>query len=348
MEPVVRRMQKWGSGMGVRVESWTGRAVIGAVLSFLVVSCSQDTGSSAAKPAQPLPSIAESPQLGDATLPTSVPALPRANTAREVVVLLRKRVDAGDAQATCQLAKELEFCAGAEANRHRLGMIAERINADQVAALNRNDILQTLTELAKVRGEYCEGMPALSSPESIAMWRRAAMRGHLPSMLQYGSGLAFPQDRLLDVLDELKVFRREGLDLTRRVAQSGNLQANLMLARAYAPRNSGPNRTPLLRQAVRPDAAQALGYYLLAQQLQRSVASPGITTLGLQTETRSLQLMMSPDEVAEGERRFVELQGRLVPTPAAQFDPVAQSDLDSRLAVPDTALCERDEFLQQG
>jgi len=321
--------------------------MVGVALSLHLMGCSQDHGPSTVAPARPLASLAESPPQDDASSPTSAPALPRADTAREAVQLLRKRVDAGDVQATCQLARELEFCANAEANNHQLGMIAARINADQEAALNRNDILQTMAELAKVRGEYCEGMPALSSTESVAMWRRAAMRGHLPSMMYYGSGLSFPQDRLLDVLDELKVFRRDGVEVMKRVAQSGNLQANLLLARAYAPRNSGPNRTPLLRQAVQPDAAQSLGYYLLAQQLQRTSASTSVSALGLETEAKGLRMIMSPDEVAEGERRFAELQRLVVPTSAAQFDPVAQADLDSRQPVPGTELCERDEFLLQ-
>lgn len=322
------------------------KATFGIVLLLPLMACSQDSGPSSTAQARGLPQIQEVPLPDSAALLASASrALPRAATAREAVQQLRSRADAGDAQATCQMARELEFCSGSEAFSHRMGLMAARINADQVAALNKNDVLQTMAELAKVRNEYCEGMHALSPSESVAMWRRAAMRGHLPSMLHYGSGLAFRQDRLLDTLDELMVFRRDAAEVTKRVARSGHLQANLMLARAYAPRMTGPDRTPLLRQAVQPDAAQSLAYYMLAEQLQRDTASASISPLGLQTETKGLRLMMSPGEVVEGERRFDELRRLLAPTPAGQFDPVAQSERDANQPVPGTELCERDEFV---
>jgi len=261
-----------------------------------------------------------------------------------VTALLRKRIEAGDSHAACQLAREVEFCADSETTSQRMGMVADRIRASEAqgeVVLNKNDVLQTMAELARARSEYCVGMPPTSPAETVNLWRQAALRGHLPSMLRYGTGLAFRHDRLLDTLDELKVYRRDGVEMTRRVAQSGNAEASLVLARAYAPRNTGPDRTPLLRQAVTPDAAQSLAYYLLAQHTLLATTSPYMTALQLQTETRGLQLMMSPDEVREGERRFDDLTRDLKPVPGAIFDVMSEGERDLYGPTPDTALCER-------
>jgi TPR repeat protein len=323
------------------------RLVIAAGLLLQIAGCSQERVPASVPPVgqqQPgqmagLQPEEDQPVAADARL------LPQAATAREVIGILRERVDAGDPKATCQLAREVEFCAGSEEASHRMAMVAARIKADSGAVLNRNDVLQTMAELAKVRSEYCAGMPPATPSDSVNLWRKAALRGHLPSMLQYGAGLAFRQDRLLDTLDELKAYRRDGVEMTKHVARSGNLHANLMLARAYAPRSTGPDLTPLLRQAVSHDAAQALAYYMMAQELQRTVASTRISALQLQTEANGLRLMMTPDEISEGTRRFDELRRTLKPAAGAEFDPIAQRERDMQQPVAGTELCERDEFV---
>ena len=323
---------------------------LGAVLLLLLSSCNQ-TGA----PASPITDVprkrdsAADPEVAQGGIaPLGPGSLPRATTAREVTAILRKRVEAGDSQAACQLARELAFCAGAEAQGQRLGQFAERVRetpVEEVNERNRNDVLETLADLAKVRGEYCAGMPTATQAESVNLWRKAALRGHLPSMLQYGAGLAFSQDHLLETLDELKVYKRDGVEMVKQVASGGNFSANLMLARAYAPQNTGPNLTPLLRQSVPHDAAQALAYYLLAQELQRTASSTRITPVQLQTEANGLRMMMTADDVSEGERRFGELQRALRPTSGADFDPIAQGERDSNQPVPGTEICERDEFV---
>jgi len=285
--------------------------------------------------------------IGDGQRQTSPGApFPKASTAREVTAILHERVATGDSQAACQLAREIEFCADAEAYAQRMSAFAERVNGLErdSEVLNKNDVLDTLTELAKVRGEYCAGMPRSTPSETVALWRKAALRGHLPSMLQYGSGLAFPRGRLLDTLDELKAYKQEGVQITKEVAQRGNLQANLMLARAYAPQTTGPDYTPLLRQAVTPDPAQSLAYYMIAQLLQQSAQSKRITALQLETEAKGLRMMMSEWDVSEGERRFAELQRSLTPVSGSDFDPLAQGERDSNQPIPGTQMCERAEF----
>lgn len=270
--------------------------------------------------------------------------LPQGRTAREVTATLRQRMEVGDSRAACQLAREVEFCADSEAASLRMGTIADRLKAEAAAGaviLNKNDVLQTMADLARVRSEYCTGMPPVTPGETVNLWRQAALQGDLPSMLRYGTGLAFRPDSLLDTLDELKVYRREGVDMTKRVAQSGSVEAAIALARAYAPRHTGPDRTPLLRQAVKRDAAQSLAYYLFAQDLLPMATSSRVTALALQTETRGLQLMMAPDEVREGEQRYKDLQRASMPQPAADFDLMAQDERDMYQPVPGTGLCER-------
>lgn len=317
---------------------------IGLLLN--VVGCSQEHA-----PAIPPMDIEKETPLADVTqsaaaarIDEAAAPLPHGTTAREVTALLRKRMEAGDAQAACQLAREVEFCADSETTNQRMSMMAERMKAAEAegaVVLNKNDVLQTMAELAKVRGEYCMGMPPASPAETVNLWRQAALRGHLPSMLRYGTGLAFRRDRLLDTLDELKVYRRDGVEMTKRVAQSGNPEASVVLARAYAPRHTGPDRTPLLRQAVAPDAAQSLAYYLLAQHTQPNATSSRLTAVQLKTETRGLYLMMSPDELREGERRFEELVRTLMPLPSADFDLTTEDERDLHQPIPGTGLCER-------
>lgn len=293
-----------------------------------------------------VPQVAEPERVQEEAAP-----LPQGRTAREVTAILSRRMEAGDPQAACQLAREVEFCAGTEAASHRLGMIADRMKAEEAGGaviLNKNDVLQTMAELARARSEYCMGMPQATPAETVNLWRQAALRGHLPSMLRYGTGLAFRHDRLLDTLDELKVYRREGVGITKRVAQSGNLEATIALARAYAPGRTGPDRTPLLRQSVPPDAAQSLAYYLLAQSFLRMATSSRVTGLQLQTETLGLQLMMSPDEVRDGEQRFEDLQRASVPPRAADLDLTAQDEKELHQPIPGTGLCERSEPVAGG
>ena len=319
------------------------RTVLAIGMLLQLAGCSQERA-----PATPPVNVSQEahrtgvPLAAPARIDDSATPLPHGTTAREVTALLRKRIEAGDPQAACQLAREVEFCADAETTSQRMGMAAERIKAIEAeGAVVLNDVVQTMADLAKVRSEYCMGMPPVTPAETVNLWRQAALRGHLPSMLRYGTGRAFRHDRLLDTLDELKVYRRDGVEMTRRVAQSGNAEASLVLARAYAPRLTGPDLTPLLRQAVTPDAAQSLAYYLLAQHVLPTATSSRTTPLALQAEVRSLQLVMTPDELREGERRFDDLVLALKPLSGTDFDLMTEDERDLHQPIPGTGLCQR-------
>lgn len=327
------------------------RTLFFIVVIITVLGCSNDdTTKMAATATSTLPAELVAPRNQATSLVVGQEAtFPRATSFKEVVATLRSRAIRGDAQASCQLARELDFCANAEAQEKYLTAMSDRVRAGEsggaISESSRADVLATLADLAKVRGEYCVGAGVIALPERIKYWREAALRGHLPSMLQYGSGLSFKQDELLTALDELKLFKQESAQIMIRAAASGNLQANLFLARAYAPQISGPNLTPLLRQAVQRDAVTSLAYYMVSQQIQQSTNSTKPSALQLQTEADGVKLSMTPEDVALAHAKFQTLRRNLETSGHPDLDPIDQNERASNQPTPGVDFCSRGEFV---
>ncbi|GAA5077172.1 hypothetical protein GCM10025759_22820 [Lysobacter panacisoli] len=278
----------------------------------------------------------------------SVP-LPTGRSLREISNLLTKRSKEGDARATCQLALELEFCAGTEKQAAYLSAVAERVRASQpgpATSAAKNETLSTISEMAQLRGEYCEGFDSVGADERVKLWRQAANRGHIASMVQYGAGRAFNPNETLAVLDELKAYKQDGVAFMMKAARSGNLQANLLLARAYAPSPSAPERTPFLRQAVEKSSSTSVAYYKVAEELLGQATDAPVTNLQLRAEMASVTHGMSDTELAKAEEVYASLHRELEVVNPAVVSVRGLSDLDPYRAVPGDELCSQDEFLR--
>ncbi|MDR7136112.1 hypothetical protein J2X06_003330 [Lysobacter niastensis] len=280
------------------------------------------------------------------TSPTGSAPLPHSLYLKDDYPQLIARSQNGDARATCQLATNLDFCAGAEEDAKRLGEARERIEQINTSNPSKQGTLATFTELARLRGEYCVGVPTASPSERVRYWRRAAMAGHLPSLLHYASGRAFRSNETLALLDELKAFRSEALPMMKEAATSGSFQANVMLARVYSPERP-PNRAALLEQAVgKKDKAKALAYFMVAEQIARQGGGGNDPDARLVPhEIEVLQRFMTEDEIVASNQVFRELMARQ--TALGATDPGAESRTiqEGYLAVPETTSCEKGTLL---
>lgn len=317
-------------------------------MTLFLIGCTGDSNEAAKQPAKNQPAKLAQTESSPSPPISYASPLPRGRTLREFSAAMRSRAIGGDARAACQLARELDFCAGVEERAHHLSQMADRVRATQSAGplsqRNKSDVLTTLSDLESVRNEYCEGFSDTPPGERVALWREAALRGHLPSMIQYGAGLAFGRNQTLATLDELRVYKQEGERIMGKAAQSGILQANLMLARAYAPQLSAPDTTPLLRQAVRKNASKSFAYYMLTLQLRGGSESTPPSVQQLQTETEMVRRAMSPTEVAEADRMLFDLRQDLRHANEARFDPIALNKQDIQQTVPTTSFCEAQSF----
>lgn len=311
-----------------------------AVTLILLTACSR-TGPAASDPAQPVgpndsPPVEAGPSVATSPVTDGLP--PRGTTLQQMIPALRVRIAQGDAVASCQLAREFDFCAGAEEKAQYLSRIETQRKTPRSSS-DETDAASTLTDLAKIRAEYCVGVSAISPAERIGLWRQAALKGHVSSMLQYGSGLAFGYNQILATVDELRAYKNEGPKLVERVAQNGGFQANLMLARAYAPQLTAPDRVPLLRQAVTKSSATSLAYYNIAKDLRSVTAETAPTERALEAEMRLLTLSMSPQELSESEQKYQTLRGQMKNSDRAIVDIDALNNADVNQPVPGMELC---------
>ncbi len=241
----------------------------------------------------------------------------------------------GDARATCQLATELDFCAGAQEDARRLRDAEDRIRKFHPPS-SWDATLTTLTEVFELRGQYCESAPEASPSERARHWRLAAQRGHLASVIHYASGNAFQANETLFLLDDLKIFQGEAAGMMKNAAANGSFQAAVMLARSYSP-EPPPDAPRLLVQALNSrDAVQSLAYLLRAEQIatSRSDIMP-LDIARIRNETKFLRRAMSPDDVARAEQRFRELTAGSTASPAGKD----QIDTTPYLPSPDTSSC---------
>lgn len=152
-------------------------------------------------PAQVRPDARDGMAFHEQTSP-----LLRGTKLRDTLAELRDRAGKGDARAACQLATELDFCADADSRMRSLDAAAARLQAEFKGAVSSlsQATLDGFSETGAKQAQYCEGLAKISAEERIRNWRLAAMRGHLPSMLQYASGSSFGRNETLLVVDEFE------------------------------------------------------------------------------------------------------------------------------------------------
>jgi hypothetical protein len=273
--------------------------------------------------------------------------LPRGNNLQDTVKELRLRAQRGDARAACQLAAELDFCADAERRMSSLSRAIAVMKASPGDNPAKQRGLDELHNSIIESRQYCTAI--YSSPqERIANWRLAATRGHVPSMLHYASGAGFGRDDLLSTLDEMKTYRRIAPGLMERVAATGNLDAHLMLGRAYAPNWSGPDDTPLFRQSVQTkDAAKALAHFLVARQLVDTEGEAVVHEARMvEIEISTIKAGMSPAEITEGEQKARELRSSMRQAGEVRLPATGWNEREQYASKPSIDRCDQRAFLK--
>lgn len=232
------------------------------------------------------------PAMTDATLtappaastpgqrPPDRPLPPLDQPLRNTFAELKQRADAGEAAASCRLAVELDFCAQIGARLASASDMLRQADGDgpTIRVGNRIDetaspeeqrrqaeqALMQQSERLLQESAYCEGVPASTPVQRVQYWRSAALAGNAMALRMYATGNVFRQDSVLDQLDALRVYRGEAETLALQAARSGDRMVMMALAHAYSP-NNRQRRGFLLSQALEPDGARALAFYLHAQ-----------------------------------------------------------------------------------
>ncbi|SDQ84833.1 hypothetical protein SAMN05428982_2186 [Pseudoxanthomonas sp. CF385] len=240
-----------------------------------------ETSDSPTREATPADSAAPSRPLTAGSRPPNRPLPDAARPLREVVADLRARADAGEPDAACRLAAEMEYC---DRIATQLSSISEAMRSSNVrlppGTAMTPELQATIrqTQQAVAAGAermleesaHCEGVPAISAHQRLQYWRTAALGGNVVAMRHYAVGNAFRMNETLENLDSLRVYQREAETFAKRAVAQGDLPTVLALAAAHNP--AQPGRRHLLAQAVTPDRSQALALYLYAQSLMRDEA----------------------------------------------------------------------------
>ncbi|WP_155944720.1 hypothetical protein [Pseudoxanthomonas sp. Root630] len=248
---------------------WGGRASHDAASSDISSTDDADATTTAARAAASARAPAQRPP--DRPLP------PLDQPLRDILPELKRRADAGEAAASCRLAAELDFCAQI---RMRLASTAEMLRDGSESSVRFGQIDPNATRQEQQRqseqalvahserlleeSAHCESVPASTPAQRVQYWRSAALGGNPMALRMYASGNAFRQENLLDQLEALRLYRGEAESMALRAAQSGDRMMVMALGHAYSPNNREQRRS-LLSQAVKPDGARALAFYLHAQ-----------------------------------------------------------------------------------
>lgn len=190
-------------------------------------------------------------------LPLPPEDVPLARTIDE----LEARAAEGDARASCRLAAEYEYC---DTVRQQLGSMEETLASSRAQAYSAGEagIVGLHADVILEKARHCENVVIPPPEQRIRYWRRAAISGHLPSLVAYSLGWVFKPRHTLDTLDALEIYKAEALPLAMRAAEAGSIDAILALAFAYSPDEHNTfGLDTLLAQAVQPDAQEALTLY---------------------------------------------------------------------------------------
>ncbi|MBD9468221.1 hypothetical protein [Pseudoxanthomonas sp. PXM01] len=197
---------------------------------------------------------------------------------RDVLPDLRARANAGEPDAACRLAAEMEYCDRIATQLSSLSEAMKSTNVRLPQGTRMTPELQATvrqTQQAMAAGAermlqesaHCEGVPAVSANQRLQYWRTAASGGNVVAMRHYAVGNAFRMNEMLQNLDNLRIYQREAETFAKRAVAEGDLSTVLALAAAHNP--AQPGQRHLLAQAVTPDRSQALALYLYAQSLMR-------------------------------------------------------------------------------
>ena len=276
------------------------------------VSEASDSPARDATPADPAP---PSRTLGEGSRPPNRPLPDAARPLREVVADLRARADAGEPDAACRLAAEMEYC---ERIATQLSSVSEAMRSTNVRLPPGTVMTPELqasirqTQQAVAAGAermleesaHCEGVPAISPRQRLHYWRTAALGGNVVAMRHYAVGNAFRMNETLENLDNLRVYQREAETLAKRAIAQGDLPTVLALAAAHNP--AQPGRRHLLAQAVTPDRSQALALYLYAQSLMRDEARFATPRSFIDQTVRNLEQDLDAPSLARARAQAVD------------------------------------------
>lgn len=280
--------------------------------------------------------------------PPDRPLPPLDQPLRDILPELKRRADAGEAAASCRLAAELDFCAQI---RMRLASTADmlRDGADSPVRFGQVDPnaspeeRQRQSEQALVaHGErlleesaHCDSVPPSTPVQRLQYWRSAALGGNPMALRMYASGNAFRQESVLDQLDALRLYRGEAESLAVRAAQSGDRMMVLALGNAYSPNNREQRRS-LLAQAVKPDGARALAFFLHAQAQvpappatsPRNANRQAMRDNRLTRSIRELEAQLDPSALAQARQLAADMARDYAPP--AMPSSVSTSRTDAR------------------
>lgn len=235
-------------------------------------------------------------QVGKALDPTAVPlnaevgsSLPDENLPlKSIVDDLKLRAAKGEAQASCRLAAEYDYCAFQHQQLRKISKAWENIeirdpDQSQKASLW---LITSLSDLALKKADHCEDVEIPESGRRIDYWREAALKGHVSSMVAYSTGRVFHPRNTLTNLPQLETYKHEALRLAKKAALAGNLDAVFALAVAYTPDESDTFGRDLLAQVVRPDAKEALTLLYIIDGFLKTKQEPALVPLEKQVQTR--------------------------------------------------------------
>lgn len=204
---------------------------------------------------------------GSATEVTALPDLDMPLS--KSIAILNAQSARNDPPSMCRLATEFAYCWDLQQQKKQIASQIETQSSSLQRAPNasvKRDVAYSLMSLLSRERtnnhdlKHCAGVDIPSSDAMIRLVREAALRGHVPSMSVYTSGLMFASSSYLDALESMKTYRDEAERLAISAASKGDLASMFALAEAYRTPNDYIPMT-MLGDAIKDDDTEALAYY---------------------------------------------------------------------------------------
>jgi TPR repeat protein len=209
-------------------------------------------------PSQQAPRLANAPAAGRGAAVHELPLPPVNTPVASALVDLKKQAEAGNNQAACRVAFELDRChniprmqrgaASFATLATQPGMGPELVK--RYAAIAEREQARVF-ELQRI----CQGVSVEETGEAWRYLLQAARAGHGPSMARYANRRTLWDEDPIRVLDGLIAFRAEGPGFLQGAAQMGYPEAYEQLAFALV---NGPS----LGLDIPVDRVRGLAYYL--------------------------------------------------------------------------------------
>lgn len=254
---------------------------------------------------------------------------------------LRSAADAGNREAACRLAAELQACGrlGAMVQDHGAWLASRKRGLEVVSLTATPELVEEFStqfdaeldsrqrRLDRLQ-RHCEGVTPPDAGEVFANWRRAALLGDAVAIRHYTAGSVFRWGNIVETAPFLPTYKGEAEALALSLAQKGDLEMTIVLAAAYSPISSASK--PLLSQVVTPDPAMSLALYRRAQDALAQVDAHEprnlATAIGLQAEL--VEQVASDEVLRKAQARSVELDAAWKPVvPVARKYPNAYGEL---------------------